>query len=92
MTDYNFTIKLYPYGTAPDVGIVEIDPVALYGYFERKDGSEGGGLWFCRELIDGCLDQKGPLELVDYDGVSCLSPKVITALRGAGVVVDADFE
>jgi hypothetical protein len=44
MTDYNFTIKLHPYGTAPDVGIVEIDPAALYGYFERKDGSEGGGL------------------------------------------------
>jgi hypothetical protein len=85
MTDYNFTIKLHPYGTAPDVGIVEIDPAALYGYFERKDGSEGGGLWFDRAEGD-------TLELVDYDGVSCLSPKVIAALRAAGVTVDADFE
>ena len=84
MTEYKFTIKLHPYGTSPDVGIVEIDPAALYGYFERKDGSEGGGLWF--------EDDGNRLVLVDYDGVSCLSPKVIAALRAAGVTVDADFE
>jgi hypothetical protein len=85
MTADNFTINLHPYGTAPDVGIVEIDPAALYGYFERRDGSEGGGLWFDRAEGD-------TLELVDYDGVSCLSPEVIAALRAAGVTVDADFE
>jgi hypothetical protein len=85
MTDYNFTIKLHPYGTAPELGIVEIDPVALYGYFERKDSSEGGGLWFDRA-------EGGTLELIDYDGVSSLSPKVVAALRGAGFIVDADFE
>jgi hypothetical protein len=68
-----------------DGGKTGIDPVALYGYFERKDGSEGGGLWFDRAEGD-------TLELVDYDGVSCLSPKVIAALRGAGFVVGVDFE
>jgi hypothetical protein len=83
MTDYNFTIELHPYGL--DGGKTGIDPVALYGYFERKDGSEGGGLWFDRA-------EGGALELIDYDGVSCLAPKVITALRDAGVIVDADFE
>lgn len=83
MSDYKFTIKLHPYGTAPDAGVVEIDPAALYGYFERKDGSEGGGLWF--ERLDS-----GALELIDYDGVSCLPRAVVQSLRGAGVVVDAD--
>lgn len=84
MSDYKFTVKLHPYGTAPGVGIIEIDPDALYGYFERRDGSEGGGLWF--ERLDN-----GTLELVDYDGVSCLAPSVSKALRAAGYVVDADF-
>jgi len=83
MTEYNFTITLYPYGV--DGGKTEIDPVALYGYFERKDGSEGGGLWFDRTPWN-------ELELVDYDGVSTLSLKVITAMREAGVIVGADFE
>lgn len=83
MTEYNFSITLHPYGA--DGGKTEIDPVALYGYFERKDGSEGGGLWFDRA-------ESGALELVDYDGVSGLSLKVITAMRDAGVIVDADFE
>ena len=85
MTEYNFTIKLHPYGTSPDVGIIEVDPVALYGYFERKDGSEGGGLWFDRAEGD-------TLELVDYDGVATLPKAIIECLRHNGATVDADFE
>lgn len=84
MTDYNYTIKLHPYGTGLGVGIIEIDPVALYGYFERKDGSEGGGLWF---ESDGHR-----LVLIDYDGVAVLPKAIIECLRANGGTVDADFE
>jgi hypothetical protein len=86
MTEYNFTIKLHPWADVPNSGIVEIDPVALYGYFERKDGSEGGGLWFDRHW------KTNHLNLVDFDGMYVLPMKVITALRAAGVIVDVDFE
>jgi hypothetical protein len=85
MTSYNFTIKLHPWGDAPNNGVVEIDPVALYGYFERKDGSEGGGLWFARSL-------NGNLELVDFDGMACLPSFVARTLRANGFTVDTDFE
>jgi hypothetical protein len=85
MTSYNFTIKLHPWGDAPNNGVVEIDPVALYGYFERKDGSEGGGLWFARS-------PNGNLELVDFDGMACLPSFVARTLRANGVTVDTDFE
>ena len=43
---YNFTVTLRPDGDAPDAGTVLIDPAAHYGYWEHRDGSEGGGLWF----------------------------------------------
>lgn len=85
MTEYNFTIKLHPWGFAPDMGIVEIDPVAMYGYFELRNGSEGGGLWF--ERTEG-----GALELTDYDGQAILPKAVIAALRQSGITVDAGFE
>lgn len=91
MTDYKFDIILHPWGVNPDRGIVGIDTAALYGYWERKDGSEGGGLWFSRELIGGRLDQKGPLELIDYDGAFELPRSVVAALRAAGVVLDETF-
>ena len=84
MTVYNFTIKLQPYGNAPDLGIVEIDPVAVYGYFERRNGTEGGGLWF--------EDDGRSLVLVDYDGVATLPQAIIDSLRNHGVAVDASFE
>jgi hypothetical protein len=83
MTAYNFTITLHPYG--PEAGVTGIDPTALYGYFERKDGSEGGGLWFERT-------EAGGLELSDYDGTACLPAAVTKALRAHGVTVTADFE
>lgn len=85
MTEYNFTIKLHPWGQAPNNGVIEIDPAARYGYFERKDGSEGGGLWFDKT-------EAGGLELVDFDGLPCLPSFVARALRAHGVTVDADFE
>lgn len=85
MTDsYNFTTTLHPWGKAPDLGTVGIDRAALYGYWERKDGSEGGGLWFDR------LDD-GSIELVDYDGAFELPRSVVAALRAAGIVLDETF-
>lgn len=83
MTAYNFTTTLHPWG--PEHGAVGIDPTALYGYFERKDGGEGGGLWFGRTKAGG-------LELSDYDGTACLPMAIIKALRAKGVTVTADFE
>lgn len=85
MQTYNFTIKLQPWPDVPNSGVIEIDPNALYGHFERKSGAEGGGLWFER-------NKNGKLELIDYDGVFSLSSKVIAALRKANVIVDTNFE
>jgi hypothetical protein len=85
MTDYNFTTTLHPWGENPERGTVGIDPAALYGYWEHKDGSEGGGLWFERT-------ETGDLELVDYDGDYVLPRLVVAALCAAeGVTVTADF-
>lgn len=80
---YNFDTILHPWGA--DHGEVGIDTDALYGYWERKDGSEGGGLWF------ECLDTKGTLELIDYDGAFELPRSVVSALLAAGVVMDETF-
>jgi hypothetical protein len=82
---YNFETILSPWIDSPDSGVVGIDSHSLYGYWERKDGSEGGGLWFER------LDTKGTLELVDYDGAFELPRSVVAALRAAGVVLDETF-
>lgn len=83
--EYTFDTILHPWGTDPERGTVGIDTAALYGYFERKDGSEGGGLWF--ERTEG-----GALELVDYDGVACLPRSIVEALRGAGFILDETFD
>jgi hypothetical protein len=86
MTAYKFTTILHPWGNNPERGTVGIDPAALYGYWEHKDGSEGGGLWFERT-------ETGDLELVDYDGDYVLPRLVIAALCAAeGVNIPADFE
>jgi hypothetical protein len=82
MTNYNFNVKAFPY--EGKTHCIEIDTVALYGYFEMSDGSEGGGLWF---ELDGTV-----LVLSDYDGVSFLPRRIIAALRGLGVRVTSDFE
>ena len=88
MTDaYNFTMILHPWGT--EHGEVGIDPAALYGYWECKDGSEGGGLWFER-LPAGTAGYSTGLDLVDFDGAFDLPKSVKTALLAAGVYLD-DF-
>lgn len=86
---YNFTQTLHPYGDSPDAGIVKLDPAARYGYWEYRNGSEGGGLWFQPANPDTAA---GPLELVDYDGAYYLPAPVIVALREAGIVMDDDFD
>lgn len=85
MTEYNFTITLYPFGTEPGRGIVKIDPAARYGYFEHRDGSEGGGLWFEQE--DG-----EPLALVDYDGVFSIPHQILAALRAQGITAGPEYD
>jgi hypothetical protein len=77
---YNYTITLYPYGNAPDAGIVQIDPKSSYGYWEFKDGSEGGGLWFDNN------------ELVDFDGHYLLPKSIVNALRDYGFSLDDTFD
>lgn len=62
----------------------DIDTAALRGFWERKDGTEGGELIFDR-LASGALD------LVDFDGAACLPLAIVGALRAAGVVVSDDF-
>jgi hypothetical protein len=82
---YNFTQTLHPYGDAPNVGVVGIDHAARYGYWEHRNGHEGGGLWFDR------LDN-GKLELRDFDGWYSLPPAVVTALRGAKIEVGSEYD
>ena len=82
---YEFTQTLRPYGDDPNVGVVGIDHAALYGYWEHRNGCEGGGLWFDRN--DG-----GGLELRDFDGWYTLPQAVVTALRGAGIEVGKEYD
>jgi hypothetical protein len=74
-TAYNFDL------TGPRFGI---DTAALYGFWERKDGTEGGELRFDR-LASGALD------LTDFDGAYALPLAIVGALRSAGVRVSDDF-
>ena len=84
MSEYNFTQTITPWGNNPEAGIVQIDPAGLYGYWERKDGSEGGGLWFYK-------NSAAQLELIDYDGAAELPRAVVEALRAAGFMLDDSF-
>lgn len=77
MADYNFTMTLYPWGEQPNIGVLKIDLAALYGYWEYKDGTEGGGLWFER--------RNNRVVLTDYDGAFDLPKKVWEMLEKAGV-------
>lgn len=86
---YNFNITL----RSSKGHKVDIDEAQLYGCWEYKDGSEGGGLWFCAEVIgapDGAETPSGKLMLQDYDGVSELPASIVVALREAGYLVDED--
>jgi hypothetical protein len=64
-----------------------VDTAAAYGYWERADGSEGGGLWFGATGLSARR-----LELLDYDGAYELPAKVIAELRNAGFHVGSDFD
>jgi hypothetical protein len=89
---YNFTIVIHPWGESPEHGSVSIDPVARYGFWEYRDGTEGGGLWF--DAVPG-LYRKGEaetMELVDYDGAFALPRSVIAALRSAGYILDESYD
>jgi len=59
----------------------------LDGWFERNSDGEGGGLWLA---LDNGPDNT--LQLIDYDGVTCLPAAVLTLLRQAGVDADSTFE
>ena len=83
--DYNFNLKLTTAKGRP----VQIDEAALYGYWERLDGTEGGGLWFQRTQQDG--GTFGPLELVDYDGCFQIGQDIVDCLREHGITVEDAF-
>lgn len=80
---YNFNIKLKTH-KGHEIGI---DTTAMYGYFTRADGSEGGGLWFQESVgPDGSVR----LELYDYDGVIALPIHVYLKLRDHPLLVVSD--
>lgn len=79
--EYKFDLKLTTSRGSP----VLVDTGARYGYWERLDGSEGGGLWFD--------DQEGGiLALADYDGTYELRQDIVDALRAGGFIVGEEFD
>lgn len=75
-----YTVTLYPYGHTVGAGIIEISPSTHYGYWEFKDGTEGGGLWF-----------EGK-ELVDFDGHYLFPASIVKVLRDNGYTLDESFD
>jgi hypothetical protein len=63
---------------------IAIDTTAMYGYWERHDGSEGGGLWFDRAA-------DGTLSLTDYDGAGVLPRQVVSLLHAHGYIPAAEL-
>lgn len=83
MPAYNFDVRIT---TNPATGATTaIDTECRYGYWERRDGSEGGGLWFVGH-------ESGKLELIDYDGATELPQSVVKALRDHGFILDSTFD
>ena len=85
MADYNFDVKI----TTEKGSEIGIDTSAMYGYWERADGSEGGGLWF--QLDTSSPDGSTRLDLTDYDGTPVLPLFVINTLRQNNILVDESF-
>jgi len=83
MSNRQFSVILSPWGQG--WGEVGINLEYMVGYWERKDGSEGGTLTF------DCLPG-GVYELIDYDGAGVLPNAVVSALRAAGFVLDETFD
>lgn len=64
-------------------GRIVVDEDSLDGWWEYKDGAEGGTLTF---------DIEGDrLVLVDYDGAYCLPRYVCQTLEEMGVRIDEEF-
>jgi hypothetical protein len=78
---YNFQV----FDTSAPESKIGIDFNEKYGYWERKDGSEGGGLWF--ELNE----ETEMLELIDFDGAYELPARVIRVLRAQKVLVPWEY-
>lgn len=76
---------MYNFHLSKVTGLAEtaVDTGALYGFWERRDGSEGGGLWFSRE--------GDTIALVDFDGAYELPRRVIRDLRDLGITVSEVF-
>jgi hypothetical protein len=83
---YNFNVKLKS-ENGHEIGI---DTAEQYGYWERPNGEEGGGLWFAPVELGKGVDTI--LELTDYDGTSVLSQGIVKALRDHGIVVGESFD
>lgn len=77
---HNYTITLHPYGNVIGAGFVQISPSTKYGYWEHRDGSEGGGFWL-----------RGK-ELTDFDGDYMLPKAVVKILRDNGYALDEAFD
>ena len=80
MSKFNFTVKI----PRNEVSEIAIDVRACYGYWDRNDGSEGGGLWF--EKV------KNKLLLTDYDGASSLPKQVVELLHKHGYIPDDQLD
>lgn len=97
--EYNFSLLLDYEPKAP--GKTHIDLDAKYGFWEYRDGTEGGGLWFepfnpttC-EFPEPETPPEAPsrgLMLADFDGWYILPAYVAKALREAGFYVSKDYD
>lgn len=72
MSKYNFNLT-FPRN---DQSNIKVDSLARYGYWEYRDGSEGGGLWF-----DPAPGTRHGLTLRDYDGAAILPKQVVEILH-----------
>jgi hypothetical protein len=85
MSKLHFDTILRPWGIGANLGEVGVCKAHMRGYWERKNGSEGGKLLFNR--LPG-----GMYELVDYDGAFELPAAVVSSLRASGFVLDETFD
>jgi hypothetical protein len=76
---YNFNVILQRNAQSQ----IGIDTSKLYGYWERADGSEGGGLWF-----EPSTETKTGLNLIDADGGYELPTAVVNTLHHNGFISD----
>lgn len=80
--EYNWDVTLAPWGKEHQ-GRVWVDTRELRGVWTRKDGSEGGDLWF-GHAVDGVW-------LTDYDGEWLLPAAVVLEIERAGFKVEEGY-